>query len=1265
MTKADEYDSIISRIGLRAGKDGQGRTLGQAVFDAGSVYTAEEKFNSAKANNLQSGFFYAEYPWKASIVFNQHTDDLKDFHYLADFTYIYSRSDLVKEGQVTAFYWNMAWNRMEPNPPLADFKKEELFNKFVLPRLRNFYNFMMSRPDLDIVIKNTIETWWEQKVSTFSAEFEKISEAIQDLDFPIDDTSKYSIEVNGAYITQHWFRDLFEGRWVKPNIVKPSILEAFGWTNFVRDNDGTWGAPPTFDGTIDGLQLQAKADPEWYKKVIKGTLGIEDATVEDTMNLRQCALVTGLLHRNGGLNFHDYINDPWYNSFLSSSNNGNCRIYPVDPKSEMTANEFINFATMDNETVEVLKDHSTSGDTMVKDLFWVYEASGSGEIREAQIPTSTIVSNVKSRSKLRKLRNVVSAYNADPSVTEARINEIYGSSISQGDAQKELKILSDDLLTNKVLNKGYYYLKEANIKFDGTNPSTARNDVQVSLKFELSSLTQLGSILVTLGEEDGLPPGTNIKLMDLITLPTSKTPSKKNGPGQYLTNHYTPNYSRLRLKVAALSKKNVNGHDALILDLALIDHSISRSSEDGVTILDINYRGYFESTLNMPFNDALASNDVIESRIKRQEQGLDVLMKENCEAKTVRQALRIEREAFSREARESSFSSILAELNGQNKIYEYNLHETAFLVGSIGGTLDSRKNYVKGISNKVAGFIDISEIDALVDALKNIDPEDSTTVDEIIADKELSTLEKKFFFLGDLMFVLLNCLYEREGEDSQPKHRDIVSGLNLRFMVSTINVPDPTNLDGPSLTINPICIPIDVSFFIQWFNSIVVNKGLSFYPVGTFIRDLIERLVNGVIYDTCFSLLLPDETPPILRSQYFSNDEIDFFKKQESGWFDPTDPFQNGQTRSKLFKTSIENKNLESGKKSAKVNSTNYCVIYQQTPSWMRQLKYQKNSSLKDSPYTANIYYGTKNTKYNYLNNVSFSKTDSPFLREARYNNNNFGILSLLSNVYDLSFSFVKRKANTLFYPGNIINFYLLDWGPSWGTKNFSNPPWLFDEEVLEDSNPHKNGTLSNVMGMGGYFTIKSVEYSLGETESEFEIKISCVFTGTDAVKEPNSSSTENERISDKEKCSDAFNVIADRANELYEAGDEVFSRAQPTSTSEPSTPNNTSGDGERTTILTSRQRENALDEAKTAISGIFAQGQLFDEDNTDKTYEKFGSSDGDGVPILNAYAKSIHESLSNISGIDEITYKFKFNNSYYKVFWSRGADGATVEVAR
>jgi hypothetical protein len=106
---------------------------------------------------------------------------------------------------------------------------------------------------------------------------------------------------------------------------------------------------------------------------------------------------------------------------------------------------------------------------------------------------------------------------------------------------------------------------------------------------------------------------------------------------------------------------------------------------------------------------------------------------------------------------------------------------------------------------------------------------------------------------------------------------------------------------------------------------------------------------------------------------------------------------------------------------------------------------------------------------------------------------------------------------------------------------------------------------MSNIMGMGGYFIILSVEYNLGQTPGEFEINIATKFLGTDASKKLTRIEDLPKAISDNATCATAFNVSAERYNELLATAgsmEEPITRATIAPTT--STTTTTTGDRER-----------------------------------------------------------------------------------------------------
>lgn len=931
----------------------------------------------------------------------------------------------------------------------------------------------------------------------------------------------------------------------------------------------------------------------------------KELTEAQKMNNRQCALVTALLHdkvldfnavsvadpdgrqdtlvfkvsnyfQQKEMNSPLYVNpvEPQGGGDLHSSN----RVYPITiEQDKFDPNMLANFLTVSSLSREKLLNIDSSGkklsddgkvtketlaneNKMTKGLFWVYKGTD-GQIREIKIPLSSNGTLASLKAELRKLHRAKRILNGSKGTSTERFNKaknLAGSIVPLAAKESfesglDRAIVSKRTEAMKAANTqkdGFYYLEKIGISYQGTNPSTARSDVKVEISFNLSSLSELSKVIIQskdsmVDKQLTLEESVEFRLMDLITLPNTRKTETKGKTGGFITNENSPEYSRVRLKVKAGDDKESN----LILDLTTIDHSLSRQSESGEVTLTINYRGYFESVLNMPYNDALASDAILNER-KAVNDEMEKLVKDsnNCDPKMVREAMRMQQEFVSRQSRQATASSIIKRLLEANCIHTYSIDSTK--TDLVESYVDPKFCYVSKITptNMTPG--DLTNVVSLEEEVRKKDKDE----DDIKTAR--NKIGNKFFFLGDLMYYVSDCLFEKNAST----HRAELYGLNLRFIVGTVYVPNPNDLNGAPLLINPCSIPIDLSFFVEWFNSTAANKGLTFYPVGTFIRDLIERVVNGVIYDTCFSMLLPDENPPLLRSRVFNTTRNKFFKKStlriSNGWFYPKSPYGIAGTEQEEILMS-KNAFPDEGDNDSGLANYSYCVIYQQSPSFFRQIRNGGNKPLKDQKYVPTIFYGQGNETFNFVSNVSFSKTNSPGLREARFFNTNYGGLSLLSNVYDLSFSFYGRAANTIFYPGNILNFILLDFE---GKKYDIHPSKsiTIDEDTgysdyssFGQSNPHKKGTLANMMGLGGYFIVKSVDYELGQTDEEFEIKISTKFLGNDGENSLVRESEEEKNVEAADTCQESFNTIRTKVNGLQSDGDAYF---DDTVSSKPST---------------------------------------------------------------------------------------------------------------
>ena len=960
-----------------------------------------------------------------------------------------------------------------------------------------------------------------------------------------------------------------------------ALIDALGFVKYFNQNSGflTTGDEIV---SVNDLENLSGNQLNTLKQATAAALGIETKTpsVEEQRSLRQCALFSDLLHK--GYSYSDYPST-WTTNSDVNNKAFNGRIYPVDIKKLNTSfdpNMLMNTFIVPKNVKEYLSNDSKVKNGFLSwDLFWIYrDANGLNETKIHKKADSVktdpsgkddpVYEHLKAKNFItEEIENLITGRttNHSYSITNVSINfDGTNPATARNDVKVDITIKLDHISS---LNTPCAMAKFISQQGSGMN-------LGVYQQFAASP------------ERGGL---ALVKIRDLITISQNKVVDIYNpfqlqdGAMAYQATSYVPETSRIRLKVwyneGTDDKNPTDTSVALITDLSIIDHTIERSSDDlNPCTLNISYRGYFEEVMNAPYNDALTDVSMINNRIRRTN-NIKEQAKSGCSDKLIRQLQkvqeeehRIEVEAFHKNG------GLIKRLSDENLLYSYSIDNDLFQQGRFGTSLDvSLGNYTGrnitpvpsgGISfqnqlalaklqqislrdtgdpNYYRRRIEIKYLEELqLQATRNrtIAPSSLTTADFANIDyanssyfsggrgtvdtkdyAELYDQKNTCFYLGDLMEILLDCLYY----DNTPTHYTHTQDLNLRFIVGSIEVPDPKNATQ-TLVINPLQIPIDLAFFASWYHDTIVKKGVQSYAIGPFIKDLIERLINDVLYDNCFTLLQIDEAAPQLRSTFLSDYSDTWFNtfahienNLTSYWLDPEHPFtQNTEPDDRL---AIMKRNI-SGKPG---KSHNYCVIYQQFPSFYRQkISANSSSQFKDSKYVPSLFDGYKSVAINYCANVSFSKVESnSYLREARYFNNSFGRLALLSNVYNLTFEIQNKRMNTFFYPGNIINFIISDFAAKDITK--SSDAWTAGE--LGKADPHKNNTLPNILGLGGYFIITKVTYTLTPNQSEksHSIKIETRFVGTDS-RIPIVGGTENANpFADEPKnCEIAFNGAVD-----------------------------------------------------------------------------------------------------------------------------------------
>ena len=654
-------------------------------------------------------------------------------------------------------------------------------------------------------------------------------------------------------------------------------------------------------------------------------------------------------------------------------------------------------------------------------------------------------------------------------------------------------------------------LNTINIDYKGTTPATARKDVKITMTWTLKNFNFLKKD-ISYGQKE-------FKFYELITVPYGVAKGSTIG-GSSLKTQYSPDYSRVRLKIKSRSnvkeydlaadgriqrdssgkilykEKENNIVDDYYVDLAITDHKMVRDDSNKQNVkVTIHYRGYFENMLSMPFMDALVSRKNLQARFERDRE-LNKLSGD-CEPTTFREIVRLNRIGDSGEVSIINFQEKLLRLGS---FYNYTTDTSKIIQYIKSG--DSRLNYNTNYIN------DIVPVGTPTTQQENFDEEEPGVLDSVnplAGDPEKkikSKLNSSFCRLGDIMEAALSQLYE-PGTDrflNEFKH------LNLKFVFAPITIINPFDTSR-LINFNPLEMPIDYQFFDQWYNANVVNKKLTYYPILTFIRDLTERVINGILFEACLSARLPDEKPPMLKSGFFYSNRPsgELYQYDRKGYYLDLDGYIDSRASAeKIFQYKKDNGRIGLTEEPV----TNYCVIYPMNSNFFNL---KAGIPMKNSKWIPTFRSGTRFTD-GFMTGLAFTqKNQKSGLREAKFFNSGNG-LQVMSNVYDFSFTLDNVKPNNMLFPGQLIWFELHD----------------FDNA---DIDPNTLNTLANVLTMGGYYMIKSVSHSFDIQKGKFTIKYDTLWSGSDTSVKFRRQTYKGKTIEDNEECLSAYKKALERAS--------------------------------------------------------------------------------------------------------------------------------------
>jgi hypothetical protein len=606
---------------------------------------------------------------------------------------------------------------------------------------------------------------------------------------------------------------------------------------------------------------------------------------------------------------------------------------------------------------------------------------------------------------------------------------------------------------------GGFGIKDFSFSFNGTSPATARNDITATLKLFFQDFEDFVREYDT---KDDKGQATKVRFVDMILFDSSKA-SERVGMGNNSKQQYDASYYRIRADVgwfvpttndaqfnAVCASRRINPENikqALRESnksyyLNMVDHSLD-FSENSTASITIEYRAYIESALKGNRFDALAGPAILKNRRER-EATLQEAIEDKCTQKEIAQLKKLF-QAVEVIERKETYRRILTSLEDNSKVY------------AVGVTNDGGFRADGFFSEEPKLNLKLPTVTAVDSDLPAPETEDEDESENLIPTKFVSNDPSntiQFFYLGDLIYLILDSLFDASVE-RKPQ--------NTRFILPSIDFENFFT-PGQTFKINLAQIPISVRYFSEWYNEFVLKPDRLTYPIVYFLRDLLSNLVVDALVEICLNKNY-DKSFTFTTTSALSYQNV-FNKDGPKSTY--SQPIIDLVTNAGLFPFVTDPADVGAD---TNINDIyNYLLVVPQ---------YNSISNIGRGLYGDDIKRGVYHFEYGtdrgILKSLKFSKTDMQYIREARFfqTNGQDGLMQL-GAVYSVD---LEMFGNSLFYPGMEI---------------FINPFSLGGDEFK----PTTGGSIANKLGLGGYHLITKVNSSISAGKFATSIKALFVYSG-------------------------------------------------------------------------------------------------------------------------------------------------------------------------
>lgn len=650
-------------------------------------------------------------------------------------------------------------------------------------------------------------------------------------------------------------------------------------------------------------------------------------------------------------------------------------------------------------------------------------------------------------------------------------------------------------------------ISEVNWKLNGKNPAEADKVIEVTMKFEFQTVSDLlgdrcdynGSVLAGNPDSD-----MKANFIDLILHPPGFNESQGYNARQTKEKgEYVPKFYRIRLDIGwglpeikegiipTLTQDETSNlirelqKQEMSIFLNLVSHSFD-IKENGKISLTVEYIGALEESINGNDANILALIDRKEKTRETQKDDVESKRQRISEMNEYIECLRLnnpddeEIEKYSDNIEdiqediadgEEELDEALA--NDKSEVYKQFLSYINKEVQTIEveeeeieewlKTLNSKKIRPKmeGLDKYLTGeapsteSVGVSNEGEAMEAIESVagtgffESSSDSQVQDVVkeANEAQQDAEKgyiQFLFLGDIINAACTLM--------NPSLNKSIGESAIILGPVVLNHPR-----GNKYQINLADLPISYSDFQAFFFETVVRKQIASYPLKQFLKDILERLVKKT--------LQPSECFEVGKEKRAINISMTNFAIKKSTADQNSIRTDFKMKTGRLNVANIVNNSSQPYEGEPMVN----CLFF-----YMNSYKASELVANEEKDREIGIYHFYLGADRGIVKSIDYTRTDVQGLREARQAEaRNLG---QIRDVYNAS---VKLFGNSLFYPG---------------MKVFLNPPMGFGRPEIDGSGGGQTfGTVANLLGIGGYYDVISVESTISRG-GQYETSLECIF---------------------------------------------------------------------------------------------------------------------------------------------------------------------------